>query len=230
MDLHHRTWNARQHLLQDALKDPVNHPEWLSLFLGQHAQLHSGRLSGDATWSFEDDVLAGLNETAMRTVPSGCEHSIAWILWHLARCEDVTMNVLVAGTGQVLDRQDWVQQINTPINHTGNAMNEEEIYAFSQAIDLDALLAYRTAVGLSTRQLVSRLSPQQLAQQVDPARISIVRQSGAVLRAAQGIVDYWSKRSVAGLLLMPPTRHGFTHLNEALRIKNKHKRAEHILA
>jgi hypothetical protein len=33
-------------------------------------------------------------------------------------------------------------------------------------------------------------------------------------------VDYWSRRTVAGLLLMPPTRHCFLHLNEALRIKH----------
>jgi hypothetical protein len=31
----------------------------------------------------------------------------------------------------------------------------------------------------------------------------------------------WSKRTVAGLLPMPPTRHNFLHLNEALRIKQK---------
>jgi hypothetical protein len=55
---------------------------------------------------------------------------------------------------------------------------------------------------------------------ISPERILEVRRSGAMVSAAQGIVDYWSRRTVAGLLLMPPTRHCFLHLNEALRIKH----------
>jgi hypothetical protein len=35
----------------------------------------------------------------------------------------------------------------------------------------------------------------------------------------QKAIDLWSRRTIAGLLLMPPTRHNFLHLNDALRIK-----------
>jgi len=35
------------------------------------------------------------------------------------------------------------------------------------------------------------------------------------------VIDYWSGLTLAGLLLMPPTRHNFIHLNEALRLKQK---------
>jgi hypothetical protein len=44
---------------------------------------------------------------------------------------------------------------------------------------------------------------------------------GAVVEDAKGLIDYWSKRKISGLLLMPPTRHCFIHLNEALKIKKK---------
>jgi hypothetical protein len=44
---------------------------------------------------------------------------------------------------------------------------------------------------------------------------------GAVVEAAQGLIDYWGRRNIAGLLLMPATRHNFIHLNEALRIKHR---------
>jgi hypothetical protein len=44
---------------------------------------------------------------------------------------------------------------------------------------------------------------------------------GAVVEAAQSITNYWSKRNVAGLLLMPATRHNLIHLNEALQVKRK---------
>jgi hypothetical protein len=53
---------------------------------------------------------------------------------------------------------------------------------------------------------------------------------GALLPEAIGILQYWSKRTIAGLLLMPPTRHNFLHLNEALRIKLKLQRSAKAFA
>jgi len=44
---------------------------------------------------------------------------------------------------------------------------------------------------------------------------------GAVLPGAEGLLDYWGKRKIFEMLLMPPTRHLMTHLNEARSIKKK---------
>jgi hypothetical protein len=44
---------------------------------------------------------------------------------------------------------------------------------------------------------------------------------GAVLPEAMEIINYWSSKTIAGLLLMPATRHCILHLNEAERIKAK---------
>jgi len=46
---------------------------------------------------------------------------------------------------------------------------------------------------------------------------------GAVVEAARPIADYWAKRNVASLLLMPATRHNLVHLNEALELKRKRR-------
>jgi len=85
----------------------------------------------------------------------------------------------------------------------------------------EALQAYRLAVGRRTREIVKRLEPKELKQKVDPARLQQVMAEGAIVEAASGIADCWGRRTVAGLLLMPPTRHNFVHLNEALRIKHE---------
>lgn len=103
---------------------------------------------------------------------------------------------------------------------TGNAANVEKITQLSHMLDLDNLIAYRIAVGQRTRQIVSQLTPNELRQKVNPDRILQVRLTGSLVASASDILDYWSKRTVAGLLLMPPTRHCFLHLNEALRIKH----------
>jgi len=74
-----------------------------------------------------------------------------------------------------------------------------------------------------TREIVKRLTPDEIKQKVDAARLRRVLEEGAVVKEAQGLLDYWGKRTIAGLLLMPATRHPFVHLNEMARIKQKCK-------
>jgi hypothetical protein len=93
--------------------------------------------------------------------------------------------------------------------------------ALSATIDVDALRAYRLAVGCETREIVQQLGPETLKQKVEPSRLQQVLDEGAVVEAARGIVDYWSRRNIAALLLMPATRHHLTHLNEAYRLKRR---------
>ena len=162
-----------------------------------------------------------LTEAELRAVPAGGEHSVAWLIWHIARIEDVTLNLLVAGCPQLLHQDGWLERMNAPAAHTGNGMDREAIAAFSAALNVAALAAYRTAVGRRTREIVQALPAQGRKQKVQSARLQRVMQEGAVTPSAREIVDYWGGLTIAGLLLMPPTRHNFIHLNEALRIRQK---------
>jgi hypothetical protein len=157
-------------------------------------------------------------EEQIRRIPRNCEHSVAWCIWHIARIEDVTMNLLVAGSPEILQQADWLGRMRTTLRHTGNAMDEEDVAKLSATVDIEALRAYRVAVGHRTREIVQALEPEALKQRVDPRRLQQVMDEGAVVEAARGIVDYWGRRNVAGLLLMPATRHNLIHLNEALRL------------
>jgi hypothetical protein len=109
--------------------------------------------------------------------------------------------------------------MKTTVCDTGNAMDRVGLANFSDALDMDALRNYRLAVGRRTREIVKLLQPEDLKRKVEASRLQQVIREGAVVQSARGIVDYWSKRNVAGLLLMPATRHNLIHLNEALRLK-----------
>jgi len=221
MDVNRKFWNAQQKELQAALSRPVEHHRVIELFMQQHAMVHAESMSHSGLHSFEDEVCQGLPEDAFRIIPSRMEHSIIWILWHLARIEDVTMNLLVAGGTQVFFDQNWDRQIGAPIHDTGNAISQQGVVALSQTVDVEVLRAYRAAVGCRTREIVRPLSSGQLKQKVDPGRLLKVRGEGGVIHAAEDVITYWSRRTIAGLLLMPPTRHNFLHLNEAARVKAK---------
>jgi hypothetical protein len=225
MESYRKLCLKRQTELRQIMARSGQHDEAIRLFLSHHATLHSATMATKEalteTWSFEDEVLDDMTEEQIRRIPRNGEHSVAWIIWHIARCEDITMNLLVAGSPQVLNQDGWRDRTQTPICHTGNAMDEAGIACFSDSADIEALRAYRVAVGRRTREIVRRLGPEDLKRKVDPARLRRVWDEGAVVEAARGIVDYWGKRNVAGLLLMPASRHLIVHLNEALRLKRR---------
>jgi hypothetical protein len=210
--------------LREIMQNGDRFPEAIELFMVQHARLHSARVSlaepdFPRVWSYEDELLHGVNEVHIRQLPPKKEHSIAWCIWHIARIEDVAMNLLVAGGAQVFTLGNWQKRMQVNIVHTGNEMGFNEVKDLSAKVDVSALRAYRVAVGQRTREIVKGLSPQDLVCKVDPGRLQRVLDESAVTQAAFGVVEYWSRRTIAGLLLMPATRHSLVHLNEALNLK-----------
>lgn len=191
----------------------------LDLFLSLHSQLHSRQVSPQTPWSYEDWLLDGLEEAHLRAIPEGQEHSIAWVLWHLTRVEDVTMNLLVAGQDQVFELGNWQAKTASPIKHTGNGAGVDVALALSEVVDIHALRAYRAAVGLATQEIARRLTSEDFDRKVAPDNLKRIMEEEAVLPAGQDVVAYWSRRDVKGLLLMPPTRHAIVHWNEAARLK-----------
>ena len=221
MESYRKLLNKQQTELRHVIMRPDQHDQAIRLFLRQHAMLHSVKMAQRDLWSFEDDVLNDMTEEQVRRIPRNCEHSIAWCIWHIARIEDVTMNLLVAGSPQVMHRKNWLERMRMTIHDTGNAIDKEGVAQLSATIDFEALRLYRMTVGRRTREIVQQLQPEELKQKVDPIRVQQVMDEGAVVEAARGIVDYWSRRSIAGLLLMPATRHIIVHLNEALQLKRR---------
>jgi hypothetical protein len=221
MDARRKSWNQQQQVLRQSLASLNNLPRAIDLFLRQHAMMHAAGMSQMGLRSFEDEILGGLAEQQMRIIPRNLDHSIAWVLWHMTRIEDATMNLLVAGSPQVLLREDWLERMEIPVRDTGNAMDPDGVADLSAAINVQALQAYRLSVGRRTRAIVNQLQPHELKQKVDPARLGQMTAEGAVRAEASGLLEYWSRLTITGLLLMPPTRHAFVHWNEALLIKQK---------
>ena len=221
MKLDFRGWNERQKVLRHNLAKGLYFRETLELFLEQHAMVHSSEMTDSIYESFEDKIWVNLTEESFRRIPGTEEYSIAWVIWHIARIEDITMNMLVAGTPQLAYVDTWLPRIKSPFVDTGNAMDIESVRQLSASVDNEVLRAYRIAVGRRTREIVQQLKVEDLQRKVSPVHIQLVMDQGAVVPEAWGITDYWANRTIAGLLLMPPTRHNMIHINQALRIKKR---------
>lgn len=223
MDNPRSQWNARQTRLRELLGKADRFAEAIALCLEQHAMVHAAAVSGSDEPTFEDELWEGLNESGFRTLPTPSdEETIAWGIWHISRIEDITMNLLVAGEDQLFDA-GWQERLKVDVRDTGNAMTAAEMLAFSAAVDMMELRNYRAAVGRKTRGIIRGLTPPDLKRKMNPAALQRILAEGAVLDVpdARWLVDFWGRKNVAGLLLMPATRHPLVHLNEALRVKAK---------
>lgn len=210
---------GQQTRLRELLERPDPPEMAMDLFFQQHAQLHRSKVTHSGFWSFADAVLNGLTVEQIRRIPGSSNHSIAWCLWHIARIEDATMNLLVDGSNQVFNQGDWRSRLEVDICNTGNGMSDQEVAKLSAAINPMELFAYRDAVGLQTRKIVSRLIPEQIHEKVHRQRIERLLDEGVLLDEGRGLADYWGNRTIAGLLLMPATRHNLSHLNECLKLR-----------
>ncbi|MEE8356361.1 MAG: DinB family protein [Anaerolineales bacterium] len=189
------------------------------LFYSQHGVLHSKAVSESDSWSYADQVFLGISQDQLRVIPENHQHSLIWILWHISRIEDVTMNILVADEIQVYLQDGWIHELNSPIHHTGNDIEASVVIGLSQQVNIDQLITYRNQVGKQTRRIVAALSGEDLVQKVSRSRLDRILTEGAVLENSNELIEYWSKKKIFQLLLMPPTRHLLVHLNEAHNLR-----------
>ncbi|WP_139905747.1 DinB family protein [Clostridium thermarum] len=223
MDSKRALWNSQQNLLKSILTKQDKFDEAIELCLQQHALVHASEMSKIEGMTFEDELWDGLEDFAFRTMPTAKDETIAWSLWHLTRIEDITMNILVADEEQVINSGDWLERMKVTVCDTGNSMSDEEIIELSNRLDMNELRNYRIAVGRKTREIIQRLKPSDVKRKMEPVRLQRILDEGAVLEAEESrwLIDFWGRKNVAGILLMPVTRHHIVHLNEAMRLKGK---------
>lgn len=189
------------------------------LFLDIHAKLHdaiiSHSVSNEVNHLFDD-----LKKEEYAIMPTKNDETIAWVLWHIARIEDITMNILVAKKEQIFD-DVWKKRLSVSITDTGNALSDDEIMRLSKEVDIEALHAYRNEVGKATRAIIQNLQVEDMKRKVDDEDIKKILFTGGVCEDENSLwlLQFWGKKDVAGLLLMPPTRHVLMHLNDCCKWK-----------
>jgi uncharacterized damage-inducible protein DinB len=124
----------------------------LQFFLLHHQRVHA---------QIESTFLNKLTEDQMRCRPYERSNSIAWLVWHMARCEDV-MSLVITGRRQVLGEGDWLTRFNLARRDIGTGMSDEEVAAFTDKVHIPTLTGYYRAVGQKTREMVGSLRPENL--------------------------------------------------------------------
>jgi hypothetical protein len=220
-------WNSKQKRLKETIKKTDHFSEAKELYLQMHRSVHFTEVS--PSQGILDDVWDGLDKEDFSIIRKGHAATIAWNIWHITRIEDITVNILVNNSKPVLDSA-WLQRLNTQVTDTGNAMTDEEIVSFSQKLNIAELKDYRNAVGKQTQSILKQLTVEDMKRKFTRECLDRIVEEGGVLKHPDSIwlIDFWGKKDVAGIILMPVTRHQIVHLNECIKIKNTIKKQKNF--
>ncbi|TLM70288.1 DUF664 domain-containing protein [Pseudarthrobacter sp. NamB4] len=113
-----------------------------------------------------EETLEGLGGGALVKRPGGTGNSIAWLIWHLGRVEDVQV-AAAARLDQVWTSQGFVERfgLKLPKEDTGYGHSSAEVDAVRAEPEL--LLEYYDAVHRQTVRWVETLGDQDLDRIVD---------------------------------------------------------------
>jgi hypothetical protein len=185
------------------------------LFLMNHANTHgTSALPGERPGR-EERLCRELTEMDLRICPEGRFNSIAWLLWHMARCEDVIVNSVLHNGSEVLD-DGWLNRLGVSTRHIGTEDTMEEVEAFSQQVDVTALRLYRAAVARGTRTWVESIDFASLDKILTCAGAERAAQRGAFNERSDWVRVMWSgeDRTEISWLCWLAIGHNHSHIGD----------------
>ena len=108
----------------------------------------------------------GLTEAESSYRPTPQANSIAWLIWHSARCQDLQL-CDIAGVAQVWTRDGWMERFGLDLgaNDIGYGHSPEEVGKVHAPADL--LAGYYRAVHKVTLEYIASVTPEELGRIVD---------------------------------------------------------------
>ena len=185
------------------------------LFLAQHAAVHSKEVGGNPA-SAAERTFGGLTEDQMRTRPREDLNSLAWIMWHIARAEDILAGAVIGGRDQVFDA-GWMKRLNIARKDFGIGMKSADVWDLTRQIDVAALREYRDAVGKHTREIVGAFKDADWQGSIESSALERVAAQGNIPEALVKIFGGRPRSAVlSGIALFHPSG----HMGEAVTVRS----------
>jgi hypothetical protein len=177
----------------------------IDLVLARHAAVHAAA-AGE---------LLKLPEAQVRGRPHPGVNTIAWLLWHTARIEDVGVNRFLTDGREVLD-EGWGARLGVGRRDVGTGMTDADVDALSAGIDLEALRGYWDAVMARTQAAAEAVRGTDLDALVPAERVERVSfEEGAVAPGVEWLAEFWAGgRSRGWMLLQTALLHPYGHYFE----------------
>jgi hypothetical protein len=188
------------------------------LLLDEHGRMHAVGVTGDKG-TLAERTFGGLSDEQMRVRPREDLNSLAWLMWHIARAEDIFANLILSGRDQVMDDR-WLARLKTPRRDFGIGMTKAEVAELSGQIDIAALREYRDAVGRRTQDVIRGFGAADWQGELQAAALE--RAAALSCFGARGdmVVKAFTGRPRLGILGGLLVTHSAMHMGEAQTVRS----------
>ena len=187
------------------------------LLLDEHGRMHAVGVTGEKG-SLAERTFGGLSEEQMRVRPREDLNSLAWLMWHIARAEDIFANLILSGRDQVMDDR-WLARLKTPRRDFGIGMTKAEVTELSGQIDVAALREYRDAVGRRTQEIIRGLAPADWRGELQAAALEKAAALSCFGARGEMVVKAFTGRPRIGILGGLLVTHSAMHMGEAQTVR-----------
>jgi hypothetical protein len=105
-------------------------------------------------------------------------------------------------------------------------MDYDEIKFLNKNINIKSLKDYRLRVGKQTQKIIKSLEYVDMKRTVEKKQLGKIMENGGLLEneKSKWLLDFWGRKNILGLIMMPITRHQTVHLNDCFNIKEKYNK------
>jgi uncharacterized damage-inducible protein DinB len=186
------------------------------LLLDEHGRMHAAGVTGDKGRGRA--TFGRLSDEQMRVRPREDINSLAWLLWHIARAEDVFANVVLSGRDQVMD-DAWLARLKTERRDFGIGMAKPEVAELTARADIAALREYRDAVGHRSQEIVRGFEPSDWQGELSAVRLEKAAALGCFGARSEMVVKAFAGRARMGMLGVFLVTHSALHMGEAATVR-----------
>ncbi|HSE04007.1 MAG TPA: DinB family protein [Methylomirabilota bacterium] len=187
------------------------------LLLDEHGRMHTSAVAGEKA-NLADRTFGGLSDEQMRVRPREDLNSLAWLMWHIARAEDIFANVILSGRNQVVD-DSWLARLKISRRDFGIGMTKPEVAELTTGVDVAALRDYRDAVGRRTQEMIRGFGSVDFQGELQAAALEKAVALGCFGPKGEMVAKAFTGRPRVGILGGLLVTHSAMHMGEAQTVR-----------
>ena len=187
------------------------------LLLDEHGRMHAASVTGDKG-TLAERTFGGLTDEQMRVRPREDLNSLAWLMWHIARAEDIFSNIILSGRQQVVD-DGWLARLKISRPDFGIGMTKAEVADLTAQVDVAALRDYRDAVGRRTQEVIRGFGPSDWQGELQAPPLEKAAALGCFGPNGAMVAKAFTGRPRIGILGGLLVTHAAMHMGEAQTVR-----------
>jgi hypothetical protein len=187
------------------------------LLLDEHARMHATVVTGEKG-TLAERTFGGLSEEQMRVRPREDLNSLAWLMWHIARAEDIFSNIILSGRNQVVD-DGWLARLKISRPDFGIGMTKPEVAELTAQVSVAALRDYRDEVGRRTQEVIRGFGPSDWQGELQAPALEKAAALGCFGPNGAMVAKAFTGRPRVGILGGLLVTHAAMHMGEAQTVR-----------